>query len=295
MSLAFTYFCVLFAAIQWGANFNLAIPVVAEMPPVVAGATRYLLAALIMLTLTYIRGEHVPLRHARAYIVLGLVGVFGFNLLFFLGMQSTSAVNGALIMALNPLLTALIAWATIGERLQMRQWLAFPIGLLGVAIVVLGAGAHLEISHGDILIFLASLSWAAYNVCVKKMMPTDTSGIASTAAIMTVGALALTLVALLSGEQFVMPGQHAAIALLIMTIGGGVLAYLCWNAGIRRLGAGRAAIFLNLVPVTSMVIAAMEGVPPTTIQLTGAALVIGAVSFASWPRQQPTASPSATT
>jgi drug/metabolite transporter (DMT)-like permease len=283
LSLFITYLLTAFAAIFWGANFNLAKPVVAEMHPYVAGASRYLIAAAIMLMITQFRGDGVPLRHIRTYVILGLVGVFGFNLFFFLGMQSTSAVNGALIMALNPLLTSLLAYALLSQQPSFRQMLAFPIGLIGVGIVVLGAGAHVHIAVGDVLIFAASLSWAFYNVLVRKLMPKDTSGIASTAAIMTVGALALTAVALISGEKFIMPSLHAGSALLMMSVGGGVLAYIFWNASIAKLGVAQAAIFLNLVPVASMIIAAFEGIPPNTAQLIGGVLVIGAVTFASLP------------
>ena len=53
-----------------------------------------------MLAITYARGERLVLRHTRMYVVLGMLGVFGFNVFFFLGMASTSAVNGALIMGL---------------------------------------------------------------------------------------------------------------------------------------------------------------------------------------------------
>jgi len=49
--------------------------------------------------------------------------------------------------------------------------------------------------------------------------------------------------------------------------GGGVLSYLFWNAGIAKLGPARAAIFMNLVPVASMVIAAFSGAPPNHAQL----------------------------
>jgi drug/metabolite transporter (DMT)-like permease len=68
-----------------------------------------------------------------------------------------------------------------------------------------------------------------------------------------------------------------------MTLCGGVLAYLFWNASIAKLGASQAAIFLNLVPVASLAIAAFEGIPPTQTQLLGGAVVIGAVTFASLP------------
>lgn len=277
MRLFTTYLMTAIAAIFWGANFNLAKPVVAEMHPYVAGANRYMIAAAIMYLITLYRGESVPFRHIRTYIILGLVGVFGFNLFFFLGMQSTSAVNGALILALNPLLTSIVAYLILGEKLSFLQMLAFAIGLIGVAIVVLGAGAKLQLAVGDGFIFGAALSWAFYNVLIRKLMPKDVSGVASTTGIMVIGAIALTVVALASGQVFAMPSVHAGIPLLIMAIGGGVLAYLFWNAGVAKLGATQAAIFLNLVPITSMVISAFEGVPPNHAQLIGGVLVIGAV------------------
>lgn len=286
MSLPMTYLLVALTAIMWGANFNLAKPVLAELHPFVAGADRYLIAAAIMLAMTYFRGERVPLRHGKTYVILGIVGVFGFNLFFFLGMASTSPVNGALIMALNPLTTSLIAWAMLGDKPSTRQMLAFPVGIIGVGIVVLGAGAHVHVAIGDLFLMIANINWAFYNVLVKRLMPQDTSSIASTAGIMSVGALALTLVAVIAGESFTMPSLHAGSALLAMSIGGGVLAYLFWNIGIGTLGAARAAIFLNLVPVASMVIAAFGGQPPTYVQLLGGALVIGAVSFSSLPQRR---------
>lgn len=275
------YLMATLAAVFWGANFNLASHVLAEMTPYVAGASRYALAACVMLLLVFARRWTVPLKHWRAYLTLGVVGVFGFNLFFFLGMETSSAINGALIMALNPLLTAVLGYLILGVRPSNQQLLAFPVGIVGVAIVVLGAGAQFTLARGDLFILIAALNWALYNVLVKKMMPAEVSGIASTAGIMTFGAIALVLAAMLHGDAFVMPGLHAGVALMIMTLGGGVLAYLFWNASIAHLGPSKAAIFLNLVPVTAMVIAAFEHMPPNHAQLFGAVLVISAVTFSS--------------
>lgn len=270
------------AAILWGANFNLAKPVLAEMSPYLAGASRYTIAAMVMIMIAQFTRAAIPLREWKAYLTLGIVGVFGFNLFFFLGMAHSSAINGALIMALNPLLTAILSYVILGERPKLAQLLAFPVGIAGVAIVVLGAGAEWTIATGDLYIMIASLNWAVYNVLVKKMMPKQVSGIASTAGIMTVGALALSLAAACNGSPLVMPTSHAGLALLIMALGGGVLAYLFWNASISQLGPAKAAIFMNLIPVTTMVIAAFEHVPPTQVQLLGALLVISAVSFSAF-------------
>jgi drug/metabolite transporter (DMT)-like permease len=224
----------------------------------------------------------VPLiRHGVAYATLGIVGVAGFNVLFFYGMQMTSAVNGALIMALNPLLTALLAYLLRIHRPEARQLVAFPIGAAGVAVVVLGGGAQLRIGDGDLLMLAGNVCWAFYNVMVGKLLPRDVGGLANTTGVMLAGAIALTLVALLAGSPVSVPGSDALGSLLLMSLGGSVLAYLFWNAGIARLGAARTALFLNLVPVSSMVISAFEGRPPTWLQLAGGAVVIGAVSLAS--------------
>jgi len=276
-----TYLMATMAAVFWGANFNLAKPVLAEMSPYIAGASRYLLAAAVMVLIVLAKREMIPLRHWRAYLVLGIVGVFGFNLFFFLGMETSSAINGALIMGLNPLLTAIIGYLILGDRPSNRQLIAFPIGIAGVAIVVLGAGAQLSVSPGDLYILIANFNWALYNVLVKKMMPKQVSGVASTAGIMTFGAIALTVAAMMHGNSMVLPTMGAGAALLMMSLGGGVLAYLFWNASIAHLGPSKAAIFLNLVPVTTMVIAAFEHMPPNHAQLFGAVLVISAVTFSS--------------
>ncbi len=277
-----TYLMATTAAVFWGANFNLAKPVVAEMSPYVAGASRYVLAAAIMLLIAFVQQASIPLRHLKTYVTLGVVGVFGFNLFFFLGMETTSAVNGALIMALNPLLTAVLAYLIMHDKPTKRQMIAFPFGILGVAIVVLGGGARLHIAIGDFYILIANLSWALYNVLLRTMMPKGVSGVASTAGIMTVGALALSMVALLHGDHAVWPSMTTAISLIIMAVGGGVLAYLCWNASIATLGASKAAMYMNLVPVTSMLIATLAGIPPSPTQLIGALLVMGAVTYSSF-------------
>jgi drug/metabolite transporter (DMT)-like permease len=286
MTLWATYLLAALAAILWGANFNLSKPVVAELHPFFAGASRFVIAALLMLAITTLKGQRVPLRHAKIYALLGLVGIGGFNLLFFFGMQSTSAVNGALIMALNPLLTALLAYAILGERPNQRQLLAFPAGVVGVGILILGNGAHVQPARGDILMLAANLSWAFYNVLIRKFMPADTGGLANTAGVMVAGALILTFVATVTGTPVTIPSWHAGSALLVMAIGGSVLAYLFWNIGIGKLGPTRAAPFLNLVPVSSMVIASLTGTPPSFPQILGGVLVIGTVMLASLPMRK---------
>ena len=66
--------------------------------------------------------------------MLGIVGVFGFNFFFFLGMKHTEAMNGALIMATNPLVTTLLASFILREKIIKRQGIGMLLALLGVCL-----------------------------------------------------------------------------------------------------------------------------------------------------------------
>lgn len=283
------------SALFWGANFNLAGPVLADMAPMSAAAGRFILAALIMAALVAWRGEFSAMlatarRHGGRLALVGVVGIAGFNLLFFDAMRTTSAVNGALIMATNPLLTALLAALFLGEQLPGRQIAAIPVALGGVSLVILGGGAAggtMEFGFGDLEMLGANLAWAAYNVLARKLTPPGQQ-LANTTVMMAAGALVLAGAAVIEGSAFVLPGPKAGAALLTMAVTGSVLAYLFWSMAITRLGAGRTALFLNLVPVFAAIIATLGGTPPNPAQLGGGAVVIAAVIFSMLPSRRRT-------
>lgn len=286
------YLLVGISAFFWGSNFVLAGPILADLSPLWAAAVRFVLGAALMLALARLRREDLfglLRRHAGAYLLLGAVGITAFNLLFFHALQTASADSAALIMATNPLLTTLLAAAFLGERPSARHLLALPAALAGVAIVItqgdLGRLASLQVTHGDLLMLGADLSWALYNVLGRRYMPPGTP-VANTAWAMTAGAVLLLVAALFSGTPLQPLGLKASAAMAVMAVGGTVLAYLFYMIGIERLGAARTAIFLNLVPVSAMLVAALAGTPPTTAQLAGGMLVLGGVTIAMLPRRQ---------
>lgn len=289
MSYQMIYVQVMLSAFFWGANFILAGYVLVDLPPLWAAAYRFSLAALFMVMVTSWRREELlpPARqYAGRYLLLGAVGVMGFNLLFFFAMQTSSAVNAALIMATNPLLTTLLASMFLGERPAKRHFLALPLALVGVAVVIshgiLSQLFSLHFVRGDILMLCANLAWAMFNVLTRRFMPVH-SAMSNMALVMLSGAVLLVFAAFISGEHFAIPGTKASFALMGMVVGGTVLAYLFWTAGIKQLGAARTAVFLNLVPVFAMVLGVLLGNIPNFSQLVGAVLVIGSVSVGMVP------------
>jgi drug/metabolite transporter (DMT)-like permease len=289
------YLLVTTSAFFWGANFVLAGPVLADLPPLWAAALRFLAGAGVMLAIAGWQGEdlwRLARRHGWTYLLLGLVGIAAFNVLFFHAMKTTSADNGALIMATNPLLTTLLAAVALGERASTRHLSALPVTLAGVAVVIshgdLSRLSGLQIAEGDLLMLAANLTWALFNVLTRRFMPQG-SPVANTALMMTAGAAILVAAALAGSAPFALPGTRAALALAVMAVGGTVLAYLFWGMGIRRLGAGRTSLFLNLVPVFAMLLGGVLGDPPTAAQMAGGLLVLAGVMLAMVPARRPVA------
>lgn len=286
------YLLVTATALFWGANFVLAGPVLADLPPLWAAAVRFLLGAGLMLAIAGVRRENLLgllRRHAGVYLMLGIVGIAAFNLLFFSALQSTSANSAALIMAINPLLTTLLAAAFLGEKASVRHWLALPVALAGVTVVIsqgsLGRLEALTFSHGDLLMLAATLSWALYNVLTRRFMPQG-SPLAHTSWVMTAGAGVLLLFALGSHSPAHALDLRAGAAMGVMVVAGTVMAYLFWGMGIARLGAGRTAIFINLVPVFAMLTGVLMGRLPSGAQLSGGLLVLSGVVISMLPSRR---------
>lgn len=288
-----TYLLVTTSAFFWGANFLLGGYVIHDIPPLWAAAVRFVLSAMLMFAIVGVKRENLfaPLRkNIGIYVMLGVVGIVGFNLFFFYALRYTSANNAALIMATNPLLTTLLAAAMLGERPGIRHLIALPVALAGVTVVIthgnLDSVLALQLSIGDVLMLCADIFWALYNVLCSRYMP-QASPLVNTTWIIAAGAAVLLCVALGSGAELAGIGTKATVSLAVMAIGGTVLAYLFWSMGIARLGAARTAIFLNLIPVFAMLLGVLIEDMPTTPQLAGGLLVLGGVTISMLPGRRP--------
>ena len=88
-----------------------------------------------------------------------------------------------------------------------------------------------------------------------------------------------------------MPPVGVIAAIVAMSLCGSVLAYIWWNDGVRQVGAGMAAIFMNLVPIFAALIGVVLGQPVTLAQMLGAVFVVGGVWLATTQPKSPTQSP----
>ncbi|MES9695335.1 EamA family transporter [Bacillus toyonensis] len=276
-------------AIFTGGAFNASKYAVQYFEAIHIAAWRFGIAALVMLCLLKIRKdfEWEVWRQNRAYyLLLGIVGVFGFNFFFFLGMKYTEAMNGALIMSTNPLVTTLLASVILREKIVKSQVIGMLLALLGVVFVLtqgsFTALQHLSFSKGDFYIILGNICWALYGVLGRRFIKAG-SPIQTTTYTMTIGALAFIMIS--STQKSIVPVSEVPLlawgAILFMAMGMSVLGYLWWNNGIVQIGAARTSLFFNLVPVVTMLISFIEGVNITPAQCIGMILVVTGVLYSS--------------
>lgn len=283
------YLMLLGFSIFTGATFNVAKYALQYFSVLGTAAWRFGIAALAMAIILILKEKinaEVLKENLWIYIVLGVIGVFGFNSLFFLGMRDTSPINGSLIMSTNPLVTTLLAWIILKDSISKRQGIGVILALLGVSLVITKGSWEvihtLSISKGDIYILFGNICWALYGILGKRFLKNSTS-FQTTSYTMIVGAISLICVAFLTPDSAplnnVTLGAWSAIA--FMALGTSVLGYLWWNRGIAEIGAGKTSLFFNLVPIVTMIISLMSGVPISLFQVIGVVLVLAGVLTAS--------------
>lgn len=281
----------------WALMFYLGQYAVAYMSPESVSGWRFLLAGLVLLPLVALReGVDWPglRRNARPLLVMAVVGIGGFNLALFHGLRYSSPVNGALIMALCPALITVFGALLTGERIDRRQLAGLGLGIAGVLAVISGGSLSvllaLSFQKGDLFILLAATCWAIYSTLPKRFI-TGLPPLQVTAGTVPLGGLLLSLYAQGTQTDFLTaPPLGVVASVLAMSLFGSVVAYLWWNDGVRQVGAARAAVFMNLVPIFAALIGLALGRPVGWSQAAGAVLVVGGVWLATRPPEAAPAS-----
>ncbi|BCL77096.1 putative transporter YyaM [Jeongeupia sp. HS-3] len=295
--MALIYSRLVLTTFFWAMMFHLAKYVVAFMSPLAIGGWRFLAAALILVPLVYWR-EGIDLAGLRRNLVpllaMAAIGICGFNIALFYGLHSTSPVNGALITALCPALTVLLSALLNREPVSRRQMAGLGLGLAGVVTVIshgsVAALLALSFTPGDALVFCAALAMAVYSTIPRRFI-TGLAPLQVSAMTISFGGLLMSGVAqIVSPDFYTLPPHSVVAAIAAMSVLGTVLAYMWWNDGVARIGAARAAIFMNLIPIFTVLIGIALGQAVSGAQLAGTALVIGGVLYASsWPAAKPLA------
>jgi len=232
-----------------------------DLPPFTLSFGRVSIALCLMLPI----GAHQarrdwPLfrRHWKPLVGLSLTGVAFFNALIYVALGHTSPTNVSILESLIPVVTLLFSVLLMGERPRTAQWVGVVLSLAGaVAVITLGsaAGAGLAgVNGGDAVMLLAVLVWVGYSLLVKSHMAKFPryGGLLVMLVIATavMGPIAW-IENLLRPEPLVLTGEQW-LGLAYLGVFPSVVALLLYNSAIADVGPSQAAVFLNLLPVFTM-------------------------------------------
>jgi drug/metabolite transporter (DMT)-like permease len=291
------YGMLILSTLFWGGSWVSAKILVSEIeaPPFTIGFFRFLSASICFLVLMPIIGKkphHVFIKpNLKMIFLLGLTGIFGYGVFFLIGMQFTTAAQGAIIAGVNPATVSLFAHVVHGERLSEKwKYSGFVLSFTGIIFVV-GVQSLLDFQMeyliGNLIIFCAMLTWGLYSAIGKKAMNQMTP-IEATASGVMVGAILFGIGACF--ESFwtlpIMLDPTFWIQAIFLGVFVTFIGFLFYFQGIEKLGATRTAVFINLVPVFGTLFSVLflaELIYWTFI--VGLALVISGITIINFPKR----------
>ncbi|KQX89082.1 hypothetical protein ASD34_07745 [Variovorax sp. Root473] len=287
---------MLLAMLVWGVNVSVVKALTTSFETLPLSALRMGVACCALSAIVLWRRGGVPRLTARQLAVMAgcaFLMVYGNQILFAQGLLRSTATNGALIMALSPLVSALMAALVFGERFTPRRMVGVALGFAGVAAVVLshpGAGLS-SAGIGDLMLALSVVSFAIGGVGVQRLArqidPLSISWV-----IYLIGTLMLVVHTVLGpsrlGTAQLFPGAWPWALVLFSGIAATAAGNLIWNRAISVIGVARTAVFLYWVPVFGVLFAALLlGEVLTWWHLFGFA----AVMTGTWLGTRPVAAP----
>ena len=248
------------ATLIWSGNFIVARGVYKEIPPISLAFYRWLIASLIIFPFAYKqfkKEKKIVLQNWKYFFWAALTGVTLFNTFVYIGAHYTIAINLALIgTTSSPIIAIILARIFLKEKLNSLKITGMLFCISGIIFLLCKGDftnlLSLRFSTGDGWVLLAAFSFAVYNTLAKRK-PVSISPVNFLFVVFTLGTILLLPFYLweLANSQTVNWNMNLILIILYLGLGTSVIAFLCWNIAIQKLGAGRTAMFGNLIPIFS--------------------------------------------
>ena len=278
----------LFCALVWGVTFVASKRLLAAYTPTRLMFLRFVLAYAVLWAL-HPKWERLVWREELRFFFMGLTGCTLYFWTENTALTLTATANVSTIVALAPLLTALLAHVAARERepLTARTWIGFAAAFCGVLLVVWQGTFVLRLSPaGDLLALATAVFWAVF--CVQQTYALARhSSLFITRKVMFYGIVTcLPLLALEGFQGFslapVLGSGTNLLCLLFLAVLGSALCYLAWAAGERVLGPVVMSSYIYAIPfITLAAGAVLLDEPITATGVLGAALIVTGVWISS--------------
>jgi len=266
-----------------------------EMPPMALVFWRQI-GAMVLLTPFVYRELHrkwpLVIQHWRLIAVVGITQVVTGQAMIYAGLQTTTAINTGVIGTTQAPLILVVAWLLYRSTISLRQGFGLALAIIGVLAIVsrgsFGVLLGFDFVIGDLLVQLATLSWAVYTTLLRRVPP-GLGPYAMTLAATVFGALGMA--PLYAGELLLTDARMAVTlpslaAMAYFIVCSSVLALVFLTIGVARIGPVRASAFFYTIPVLTAGLAVLLlGETLALYHLVGMVLVLAGVYLASGRRR----------
>src|SRR6266700_3835076 len=263
------YSQLLLTMFLWGLAWPVGRLLATNLPPVSIAVLRYAIVVPVLFGILRVKGQ--SLRIERKWIVnLVVMGVFSttlYQIFFLYGVRYAAASDDSLVIGIGPVLVAIMASFVLRERLTKTKGLGFVAGLAGIGVISLLSPNNDVLNRplGISLVFGVAIAYAVYTVTLRRFMGANRADNTSPAA----SSLAILAWISLFGWVFLIPlslseapwtyswSPVSWLGIVYLALLSTVVGYFFYVEGVSKIGAGRAAIFGNLVPVFGVLTSAL--------------------------------------
>lgn len=282
------YILLVLTTLFWGGNSVAGKMAVGEISPMLLTLSRWVLAAgfILPLAIPHLRSEWPVIRkNWRVLSFYGAVGFTLFNLLLYSALTMTSAVSASIVQAALPATVYLFNFILFRVKVTIWQIAGFIVTMAGVLAVAthgeMGRLATLDLNIGDALVLVAVLVYAIYTVYLRYKPQMNWKSL------IVVLSVAAALAALpgvwweWQNGSLILPGQKGLLIALYTGIFPSIISQIFFIKGVELIGANRAGIFINLIPIFGTGLAILIlGEPLQAYHMVALVLVVSGIWLA---------------
>jgi drug/metabolite transporter (DMT)-like permease len=266
----------------WAGSFIVVDITTKEMDPIDLGFLRFLIATPLMILIAVLRKKPLllPKKELPWLVVLGLTGVTLLYLFQFLGIHFTNAPTASVLINTNVIFIAILSGFFLQETLTRKRVAGIILSFIGVFVIMFSDISKQALTFdnlfliGGILMLLSAFCWALYSFVGKRLLKTYDEFVITTYAFGFGTLLYIPFVVLHLGPVLQQTSLNGWLAVLYLALTCSLFGYLGWYYALKHIDASKAAVFLNFIPLFTILMSFFLGTSLTWFFLLGAALII---------------------
>ena len=276
ISLRYALILVL-VSLVWAGSFVVVKIGTRNISPIHIGFLRFLVATPLMflvILLKKMKPRRVNYKDLPALVILALTGVTLLYVFQFTGIKYTTASTSAVLINTNVMFIAILSFLILRESFTLKKVAGILLSFLGATIIV--TNGYLDIGSsflGDVLILLSAFCWAVYSIVGKRLLERYNPLTLNTYAFALGTVFYLPFVINDFGAIFFIPLEGWLI-ILYLALFCSVFGYVAWYFVLSHVDASKAAIFLNLIPLFTILLSLLIGEIVTIFLIAGAACIM---------------------